>query len=248
MSLFENDTQSFKVGDGETLPCLEAAVLGMKLGETKEVMVQPTDPGHPAPQPYDSSLVVEVDQSQLPPDGHAIGSTLLIGAERRCATLTSIDQESGKATLDMNDPLCGQDLVLAVRLVAFDVHVEQPKVNFSVPSGVPDRDFTLKEVNAHDGSRSRVVYLAIRGYVYDVSEGYDFYGPGGSYAVLGGRDGTVALSKMSTDPSDVDTPWEGEGVLTREQEKVLAHWISTFNSKYPVIGRLKHDYSQTARL
>jgi len=41
------------------------------------------------------------------------------------------------------------------------------------------------------------VYICLKGNVYDVTAGKDFYGPGGSYSMFAGRDASRALAKLS---------------------------------------------------
>lgn len=57
-----------------------------------------------------------------------------------------------------------------------------------------DDPFTLEQLKEFDGSDpNKPVYVSIKGTVFDVSAKRDTYGPGGSYALLAGKDGSVGV-------------------------------------------------------
>ncbi len=98
------------------------------------------------------------------------------------------------------------------------------------------RDYSLSELAAYDGSDSgKPLLIGIRGQVYDVTRGRDFYGPGGPYAMFAGKDCTRALAKVSFDAElftgDID------GLGPGELDK-LEEWIEMFEGKYRRVGRL----------
>eukprot|EP00741_Cyanophora_paradoxa_P022394 tig00021463_g21620.t1 len=77
------------------------------------------------------------------------------------------------------------------------------------PQPVELRDFTPEELLEFDGrDESKPLYLAIKGRVYDVTKGKQFYGPGGPYAKFAGRDCSRALAKSSLDAADCRPEWE----------------------------------------
>eukprot|EP00301_Raphidiophrys_heterophryoidea_P013482 c20911_g1_i1.p1 GENE.c20911_g1_i1~~c20911_g1_i1.p1 ORF type:complete len:238 (+),score=40.32 c20911_g1_i1:44-715(+) len=103
------------------------------------------------------------------------------------------------------------------------------------------RDYTLKELQRFDGSDSNLpVLLSIKGKVYDVTRGRDFYGKGGPYNVFAGTEAARALAKVSTSKDDVRT--EGQDLslddLTAAERDSLDSWICTFEAKYFVIGNI----------
>jgi predicted heme/steroid binding protein len=54
-----------------------------------------------------------------------------------------------------------------------------------------------EELGMHDGNdESLRIYIALDGYVYDVSNGRSFYGKGGVYHFLAGKDSSKALHIM----------------------------------------------------
>lgn len=99
-----------------------------------------------------------------------------------------------------------------------------------------ERDYSLAEIAALDGSDpAKPLLIAIKGYVYDVTQGRDFYGPGGPYGMFAGRDCTRALAKMSFDPADFTGSLDG---LDRDELDRLEEWIEMFEGKYRRLGRL----------
>jgi membrane-associated progesterone receptor component len=98
------------------------------------------------------------------------------------------------------------------------------------------RDYSLAELAQHDGSDStKPLLLAIRGQVYDVTRGRDFYGPGGPYGMFAGKDCTRALAKVSFDEELFTGNMDG---LEADELEKLEEWIEMFESKYGRIGRL----------
>lgn len=82
----------------------------------------------------------------------------------------------------------------------------------------------------------------MRGKVYDVSMGRNFYGPGGPYANFAGRDASRGLACGSFDEDmlteDLDGPLDTLADLTADQVEALQGWEERFNEKYDIIGRL----------
>ena len=98
------------------------------------------------------------------------------------------------------------------------------------------RDYSLAELAQYDGSDpGKPLLLAIRGQVYDVGRGRDFYGPGGPYGMFAGKDCTRALAKVAFDPDLFTGDMEG---LDQEELDKLEEWIEMFEGKYRRIGRL----------
>jgi membrane-associated progesterone receptor component len=99
-----------------------------------------------------------------------------------------------------------------------------------------DRDYSLAEIAAFDGSDpAKPLLIAIKDYVYDVTRGRDFYGPGGPYGMFAGKDCTRALAKMSIDPADFTGSLDR---LDQDELDRLEEWIETFEGKYRRVGRL----------
>lgn len=102
-------------------------------------------------------------------------------------------------------------------------------------SSEPVRLFTEEELKKYDGSEEELpIYMAVKGVVFDVSEGKEFYGKDASYNALVGKDSTRAVAKMSLDPEDLTSDTTG---LTVEQLQSLdSIFEGTYKTKYPIVG------------
>lgn len=99
-----------------------------------------------------------------------------------------------------------------------------------------ERDYVLSELAAYDGADPRKpLLIGIRGQVYDVTRGRDFYGPGGPYATFAGKDCTRALAKVSFEAELFTGNTDG---LEPDELAKLEEWIEMFEGKYRRIGRL----------
>uniref|UniRef100_A0A7S4NEZ3 Cytochrome b5 heme-binding domain-containing protein n=2 Tax=Odontella aurita TaxID=265563 RepID=A0A7S4NEZ3_9STRA len=126
-----------------------------------------------------------------------------------------------------------------------DVEVEEE----AVEEEEPPRNFTAMQLKHFDGTKDektgedKPVYLAVKGIVFDVSSGRDFYGPGGAYEMFSGHECGVALAKMSFDEKYIDDfSWES---LNFGEKTELDGWIEKFQyyRSYPVKGRLVPEKS-----
>ena len=107
------------------------------------------------------------------------------------------------------------------------------------PPQAEERDYALSELSSYDGSDpARPLLIGIRGQVYDVTRGRDFYGPGGPYGMFAGKDCTRALAKVSFDVELFTSDIEG---LEPEELEKLEEWIEMFEGKYRCVGRLLED-------
>lgn len=86
------------------------------------------------------------------------------------------------------------------------------------------------------------VYLAVRGQVFDVTTGRNFYGPGGPYENFAGRDATRGLACGSFDEDmltkDLEGPLDDLRGLEPAQMSALKDWEDRFTEKYLVVGKL----------
>ncbi|KAG4912170.1 hypothetical protein JHK82_052756 [Glycine max] len=97
-------------------------------------------------------------------------------------------------------------------------------------------EITDRELRAYDGSDpSKPLLMAIKGQIYDVSNGRNFYGPGGPYAMFAGKECSRALALLSFKPDDINGNLEGLG---EEELTILEDWEFKFIEKYPKVGQL----------
>lgn len=84
--------------------------------------------------------------------------------------------------------------------------------------------------------------MAVRGKVFDVSPGRNFYGPGGPYENFAGRDASRGLACGSFDEDmltkDLNGPLDTLQGLGPEELQALQDWEDKFSEKYLVVGTL----------
>lgn len=99
-------------GYGMIVPGLERALVGLKAGESKDVIVKPEE----AYGLRDEELVVEVDRSEMPrPDAVTVGDEIVAESpEGEEAVLTVIEIDGDTVILDGNHPLAGETLRYSV--------------------------------------------------------------------------------------------------------------------------------------
>ncbi|PLB52972.1 putative DNA damage response protein [Aspergillus steynii IBT 23096] len=121
----------------------------------------------------------------------------------------------------------------------------RPKSPVSLPQGPPPvvfRTFTPTALLPFNGVNDQPVYLAVRGRVFDVTPGRNFYGPGGPYENFAGRDASRGLAHQSFDEEmltkDLMGPLDDLKDLDEEQLENLQSWEERFLEKYLVVGKL----------
>lgn len=102
--------------------------------------------------------------------------------------------------------------------------------------------FTPPQLKPYNGENSQPVYLAVRGRVFDVTPGRNFYGPGGPYENFAGRDASRGLAKGSFDEEmlteDLHGPLDRLEDLGGDEMEALRGWEERFSEKYLVVGKL----------
>ena len=108
-----NQTLDFEIGKQQLLPDFENAVVGMKVGETKEFKIQE---GY---GPRHAEAVVKVPKSAFPDDFEFVvgGSVQGTNPQGQMIQATVSAVEDDGVLLDHNHPLAGQDLNFEVELV-----------------------------------------------------------------------------------------------------------------------------------
>ncbi|RKP06643.1 cytochrome b5-like heme/steroid binding domain-containing protein, partial [Thamnocephalis sphaerospora] len=99
--------------------------------------------------------------------------------------------------------------------------------------------FSEAELARYDGTDpSLPIYVAINGEVFDVTDGREFYGPGGGYHFFAGRD---AARAYVTGCFKTHLTHDLRG-LTNPQLEQLKGWVSFYHDspKYFYVGRVVH--------
>jgi membrane-associated progesterone receptor component len=101
------------------------------------------------------------------------------------------------------------------------------------------RTFTPRTLLPNNGTNDKPVYLAVKGKVYDVTPGRNFYGPGGPYENFAGRDATRGLAFQSFDEEmltkDLDGPLDKCDDLSADQVENLNGWVERFDEKVSLL-------------
>jgi FKBP-type peptidyl-prolyl cis-trans isomerase 2 len=104
----------FEAGKGMVVPGFDAAVIGMKVGEEKEVTLKPEEAyGMPNEQ-----AIQKVPKDKFPAEakeGMMIGVPLPNG-QQMPAVIKKIDEK--EVTIDMNHPMAGKTLVFKIKIVS----------------------------------------------------------------------------------------------------------------------------------
>lgn len=99
------------------------------------------------------------------------------------------------------------------------------------------------QLSRFNGTDRPEIYVAIRGYIYDVTDNKDKYGVGKSYRRLCGKDVSrlLGLNMLSLpaeetgDKPDWEKTWDTSG-LTDEQQEIVDKWVLFFKARYRIVG------------
>ena len=105
----------FRIGDGTIIPGFEQGVIGMEVGEKRNVIVAPEE-GY---GPHSTDLVQELDMNDMPRQP-TVGSLINIeptdGTDIMQGLIVEVEGE--KVLVDLNHPLSGQTLHFAIDLLS----------------------------------------------------------------------------------------------------------------------------------
>ncbi len=109
------DPLEFVIGGGKVIVGFEEAVLGMSVGETKEVAIPPEK----AYGEREEEMVMTVPRDQVPPDlDIEVGQMLQMGAPSgELVQVVVVDITEKEVTLDANPPLAGKKLNFDIELI-----------------------------------------------------------------------------------------------------------------------------------
>ncbi|XP_063635917.1 membrane-associated progesterone receptor component 1-like [Cydia splendana] len=112
----------------------------------------------------------------------------------------------------------------------------------SVEAAMPElpkirKDMTVAELRQYDGTQpDGRVLVAVNGWIFDVTRGRRFYGPGGPYATFGGKDASRGLATFSVTSSDKE--YDDLSDLNSMEMESVKEWEAQFREKYDLVGRL----------
>ena len=111
----ETEPLEFEIGTGQVIPGFDAAVVGMKIGETKKVRLLEDE----AYGPYNQEMVFEAQPGQfeeglIPEEGQQF-QTQLEDETPLLLTVKSVDGD--KVVLDANHPMAGKTLNFDLEVV-----------------------------------------------------------------------------------------------------------------------------------
>ena len=106
------------LGEGKMIPELEEALVGMKEGEEKTVVVPPKH----AYGEYREDMVVVVDKSELPHDITPVAGMMIQGLAAGSTTINVYIRkvDGDKVTLDGNHRYAGKDIDFEVKLLMIE--------------------------------------------------------------------------------------------------------------------------------
>ena len=132
-------------------------------------------------------------------------------------------------------------LLLAYTAWATFQPAKQPELPKEDPP-IVFKTYTPRTLLPFNGENGQPVFLAVRGRVFDVTRGRNFYGPGGPYANFAGRDASRGLACGSFDEDmltkDLDGPLDTLTDLGKDEMEALQGWEERFSEKYLVVGKL----------
>lgn len=113
-STSDEEPLEFIIGSNQVFPALEQGVIGMAVGEVRNIVLKAVEAYGPRRQ----ENLLTISRSRFPADKPlVIGQKLSIefsGGQARVMQITEITEES--VTMDGNHPLVGLDLTFALRL------------------------------------------------------------------------------------------------------------------------------------
>lgn len=140
----------------------------------------------------------------------------------------SLDCSSPSADLLESDLQC--DFTMAEHLNEFQAHNAQVSLE-TLPF------FSRGQLSRFNGVDSPELYVAIRGYIYDVTSNSKNYGPGKSYHKLVGKDCSrlLGLNRLNLDQTSTDDTWDTSDLGEKENKRV-DKWQEFFSKRYYIVG------------
>ncbi|CAH2350372.1 damage response protein 1 [[Candida] railenensis] len=133
----------------------------------------------------------------------------------------------------------------AKEFITGGMSISNPLENSTTDSApIVEGRFTPLSLAKFNGTDDPKILIAVKGKVYDVSNGASFYGPGGPYENFAGRDASRGLAKNSFELdclTPTDQPIDQLKNLTADEIESLDGWEQHFEGKYPLVGTLHEN-------
>lgn len=125
----------------------------------------------------------------------------------------------------------------------FPVKTSDPTEDATVDSNdsIVQGKFTPRSLSRYNGHDDPKIFIAVKGTVFDVTAGRQFYGPSGPYSNFAGHDASRGLALNSFDfdvIKEFHEPIDTLEGLNKEEQEALDGWEEHFKKKYPVVGQL----------
>ena len=110
---------------------------------------------------------------------------------------------------------------------------ERDRLAYIEPKGT----WSESELQPYNGNdETGPILLAVKGEVYNVYKGRNFYGPGGEYHIMAGRDASRFLAKNSLEEESIE---EKDVPLNIAERASLESWYWIIKNKYDLVGQLE---------
>ncbi|KAI9899502.1 hypothetical protein N3K66_005963 [Trichothecium roseum] len=157
-----------------------------------------------------------------------------------------MDQATGDAAQASSSGFLTPFNVILLGVIAYTSYLffkpSKPATLPRHPAATVFKTYNPRTLLPFNGENDMPVFMAVRGQVFDVSRGRNFYGPGGPYANFAGRDATRGLACNSFDrdmlTEDLDGPLDKLEDLGPEEMEALQGWHDMFQGKYDIVGKL----------
>jgi FKBP-type peptidyl-prolyl cis-trans isomerase SlyD len=114
-----DNVSEYTAGEGEIIPALEDALMGMKPGENKRVELRPEE----AFGPYDDQKIMEIRRDMLPPTVRTGSIYQLLDGQ----PITIVALADNTAVVDLNHPLAGKHLIIDVEVLGVEQLADGPE-------------------------------------------------------------------------------------------------------------------------
>lgn len=132
----------------------------------------------------------------------------------------------------------------AVVLLFLLMHKRKSEVRIDRPADriFKPRPFTAEELREYDGSRNELIFVGVKGIIYNVAK--EWYGPGCAYNAFAGHESSRQLGKTKVGREETNCDWT---TLSQDHLQTLDEWEERFSAKYIPVGWYVPDASYFER-